>query len=552
MAKIRYIMPGDGVREPRFLTLANDDLELKLDLDAASVGLRHTKQNNDFGLFLLAYKALNVLLQTTNNDLGLLSLTRLQENFKRLGLIPYTHQIECVRRVIEDMNGQAIIADEVGLGKTIEAGLILREYLERGLLNKVLILTPASLTRQWEWELRQKLGLKVYRQRTLLDWQNSFLLIASLATAKKEPHASLVKEVSWDMVIVDEAHHLKNNKTQAYKFISQLKKRHLLLITATPMQNNLKELFNLVQLIAPGVLGSLEEFSRRYALGDNPNLDSIKKALHSFLIRTTRKEALLELPPRLVSHAGCEQEDAEQLLYQALSEYIKLSLQRKHQNQLLLVTLQKELCSSVFAALLTLEKLLDESEDPLLGEIVQLGIAVKTNAKTRFLLDKLSTCQDKVVVFTEYIATQKFLANELAKQNIRFVTYDGSLSSSRKEWARERFRRDAQVLLATEAGGEGLNLQFCHRIINYDLPWNPMKLEQRIGRVHRLGQTEPVEVLNLFTKGTIEERILELLYKKLQIFTDVFSLDEECLGEDLTHYIISELLLPPMEKELTS
>jgi len=552
LAKIRYIMPGDGLREPRFLTLANDDLELKLDLDAASVGLRYSKQNKDFNLFLLAYKALNVLLETTNNDFDLFSLTRLQENFKRLGLIPYTHQIECVRRVIEEMNGQAIIADEVGLGKTIEAGLILREYLERGLLNKVLILTPASLTRQWEWELRQKLSLQVYRQRTLLDWQNSFLLIASLATAKKEPHASLIKEVSWDMVIVDEAHHLKNNKTQAYKFISQLKKRHLLLITATPMQNNLRELFNLVQLIAPGVLGSLEDFSHRYALGDNPNLDSVKKALKPFLIRTTRKEALLELPPRQVTHAGCEQEDSERLLYQALSEYIKLSLQRKHQNQLLLVTLQKELCSSVFAALLTLEKLLSESEDPLLGEIVQLGVSVKTNAKTRFLLNKLSTCPDKIVVFTEYVATQKFLANELAKRNIRFVTYDGSLSSSRKEWARERFRRDAQVLLATEAGGEGLNLQFCHRIINYDLPWNPMKLEQRIGRVHRLGQTEPVEVLNLFTKDTIEERILELLYKKLQIFTDVFSLDEECLGEDLTQYIISELLLPPMEKELTS
>ena len=257
------------------------------------------------------------------------------------------------------------------------------------------------------------------------------------------------------------------------------------------------------------------------------------------------------MPPRDVSHVPCVQDKAEKILYQALSEYILTSLKKDQSNYLTLVTLQKELCSSIFAALLTLEKMLNRAPDPILGEIVRLGVDVKINAKTKYLLEELPSIGEKIVIFTEYLATQKFLANELSKRDLSFVTYDGTLSSSKKEWAKERFRRDAQILLATQAGGEGLNLQFCQNIINYDLPWNPMKIEQRIGRVHRLGQKKPVKILNLFTKDTIEERILELLYDKLKLFTDVFSLEEETLGQDLTHYIVTELLDIPLTKELS-
>ena len=552
MSKIRYILPGDPLVEPKLLVAKQHDIEINLDISDAAYCLNKSRHNQDFSLFLLANQALEILLEIENNKTPtLLSLERLKDNFQQLGLIPYSHQLECVRCVIEEMNGQAILADEVGLGKTIEAGLIIREYFLRDLVEKVLILTPASLTRQWEWELRQKLGLRVFRQRTILDWQNSRLLVASLETAKREPHASLVKEVNWDMVIVDEAHRLKNHKTQAYRFVSELKKKHLLLITATPMQNNLRELFNLVQLIAPGTLGSLEEFSAKYSLEAKPNLEQIKQSLKPFLIRTTRKEAFLDLPQRDVSHVPCVQDKAEKILYQALSEYILTSLKKDQSNYLTLVTLQKELCSSIFAALLTLEKMLNRAPDPILGEIVRLGVDVKINAKTKYLLEELPSIGEKIVIFTEYLATQKFLANELSKRDLSFVTYDGTLSSSKKEWAKERFRRDAQILLATQAGGEGLNLQFCQNIINYDLPWNPMKIEQRIGRIHRLGQKKPVKILNLFTKDTIEERILELLYHKLKLFTDVFSLEEETLGQDLTHYIVTELLDIPLTKELS-
>lgn len=554
MYKYKFIKPGEPLEEPKLLAVEDQkfNLMVNLDLSVATNALKRAKINDDFVLFKLAHLAFEVLLQEENLGSGLISLPRLQENFKRLGLIPYSHQIECVRRVIDEMNGQALLADEVGLGKTIEAGLILREYLERGLLTKALILTPASLVRQWEWELRQKLGLRVFRQRTVYDWQNSPILVASLATAKKEPHATLAKAVDWDLVIVDEAHHLKNQKTQAYQFISELKKRHLLLVTATPMQNNLRELFNLVQLIAPGSLGSLEEFSQKYALSSKPTLDEIRSSLKPFLIRTTKKEAQIELPPRKLSHRGCIQDLPERALYQALTEYILSSLEKNHQNHLTLTTLQKELCSSVFAALLTLEKLLNESFDPQLAKIVELGVNVKINAKTKYLLELLPTINDKIVIFTEYLATQRFLANELNKIGLRFVTYDGTLSSSKKEFAKERFRRDAQILLATEAGGEGLNLQFCNYVINYDLPWNPMRLEQRIGRLHRLGQGREVHVLNLFTEETIEERILELLYNKLKLFTEVFSLDDECLGEDLTQYIVTEIMSRSLQKELSS
>ncbi len=551
MPKISFVLPGQPLPKPKYLRVEKEAVTVSLTLDEIIRYLKMSRTNQDYKLFQLAQKALAVLRASEENSLGLISLNKLSENFKKLGLIPYIHQIECVRRVIDEMNGQAILADEVGLGKTIEAGLILFEYLERGLINKALILTPAALERQWEWELRQKLGLKVYRQHTIFDWQNSHILVASLSTAKRKPHAELIKEVDWDLVIVDEAHHLKNHKTQAHRFVSELKKRHLLLVTATPMQNNLRELFNLVQLIAPGSLGSLRDFSTRYKLGDNPSLDTVKEALKPFLIRTTKKEAALELPPRKVSHSGCRQDEAEKALYQALTDYILTSLRRNPSNQLTLITLQKELCSSVFAALLTLEKLLSVSPNPDLGQIVHMGVKVKTNAKTRYLLEILPEFSEKVVVFTEYLATQRYLATELSKRGIRFVTFDGTLSTSKKEWAKERFRREAQVLLATESGGEGLNLQFCQNVINYDLPWNPMKLEQRIGRLHRLGQEKEVQVLNLFTADTIEERILELLYKKLQLFTDIFTLEEECLGEDLTQYILSELM-NSSAKELSS
>ena len=551
MSKIRFILPGQPLPKPKYLSVEKELVTVTMTLDEIVRYLKMSHTNQDYRLFQLAQKALAVLRVSEENRFGLISLNKLFENFKKLDLLPYSHQIECVRRVIDEMNGQAILADEVGLGKTIEAGLILREYLERGLVNKALILTPAALERQWEWELRQKIGLKVFRQRTIFDWQNSHILVASLSTAKRNPHAALIKEVDWDLVVVDEAHHLKNHKTQAYQFVSELKKRHLLLITATPMQNNLRELFNLVQLIAPGSLGSLQDFSTHYRLGENPTLDTVKETLKPFLIRTTKKEAALELPPRKVSHSGCLQDEAEKALYQALTEYILASLRRKPHNQLTLITLQKELCSSVFAALLTLEKILSEAPNPDLGQIVQMGVKVKTNAKTRYLLEILPKFSEKVVVFTEYLATQRYLATELSKRGISFVTFDGTLSASKKEWAKERFRREAQVLLATESGGEGLNLQFCQNVINYDLPWNPMKLEQRIGRLHRLGQEKEVQVLNLFTADTIEERILELLYKKLQLFTDIFTLEEECLGEDLTQYIVSELMKSPA-KELSS
>lgn len=550
MSKISFVLPGQPLPKPKYLRVEKEPVTVTLTLDEIVRYLKISRTNQDYKLFQLAQKALAVLRVSEENSFGLISLNKLSENFRKLGLIPYSHQIECVRRVVDEMNGQAILADEVGLGKTIEAGLILREYLERGLVNKALILTPAALERQWEWELRQKLGLKVFRQRTVFDWQNSHILVASLSTAKRMPHAALIKEVDWDVVIVDEAHHLKNHKTQAYRFVSELKKRHLLLVTATPMQNNLRELFNLVQLIAPGSLGSLRDFSARYKLGDYPTLDTVKEALKPFLIRTTKKEAALELPPRKVSHNGCQQDEAEKNLYQALTKYILTSLRRNQSNQLTLITLQKELCSSVFAALLTLEKLLSEAPNPELGQIVQMGVKVKTNAKTRYLLQILPEFNEKVVVFTEYLATQRYLATELSKRGIRFVTFDGTLSASKKEWAKERFRREAQVLLATESGGEGLNLQFCQNVINYDLPWNPMKLEQRIGRLHRLGQEKRVQVINLFTAATIEERILELLYKKLRLFTDIFTLEEECLGEDLTQYILSELMNSPA-KELS-
>lgn len=162
------------------------------------------------------------------------------------------------------MRGQAILADEVGLGKTIEAGIVLKEYLIRGLVKRVLILTPASLCWQWYQELAEKFQIYAGIQKSEWDWEHAEVLIASIDTAKLDPHASIIKNIPYDMVIIDEAHKLKNSKTKAWQLVNSLQKKYCLMLTATPIQNDLKELYNLITLLKPGQLGSYRSFKQKF------------------------------------------------------------------------------------------------------------------------------------------------------------------------------------------------------------------------------------------------------------------------------------------------
>lgn len=473
----------------------------------------------------------------------LIAPRHLAEVWRRAGVIPYPHQLETARRVLFEMGGRAILADEVGLGKTIEAGLIIKECLLRQMARKVLILTPAGLVWQWFRELKEKFNLVFGMQRSEYDWERTDLLIASLDTAKRSPHQEIIHRLHYDILVVDEAHKLKNASTQSYQFVNRIRRKFCLMLTATPVQNDLKELFNLINLLRPGHFGTYRQFRQTFVQDQRmpKETEELKRLLSQVMIRNRRGPGTVQFTARRVHALPVDLSPRERRLYDGVTQFVKQGYRRGtgFRNLLPLITLQREVCSSPIAAAVTLEKLLLSTSDPSdrarLQELLTLALEMTTNSKAEMLERLLADLGDeKVIVFTEYRATQQYLRWRLEKAGFSTLGFDGSLSASRKEWIRELFRRQAQVLVSTEAGGEGINFQFCCHVVNYDLPWNPMRLEQRIGRVHRLGQTRDVSIYNFATRGTVEEDVLYLLYDKINMF-------EMVLGE--LDVILSKLKL---------
>ncbi|OEF98769.1 DEAD/DEAH box helicase [Desulfuribacillus alkaliarsenatis] len=436
-------------------------------------------------------------------------------------IIPYPHQLKTAQRVISEMRGRAILADEVGLGKTIEAGLILKEYMLRGLVKKVLVLVPASLVLQWTRELNEKFYIPATAHRKHYSW-DAEIVVASIDTAKREDHMNIILDKEYDMLIVDEAHKLKNRKTKNWQNINKIKKKYCLLLTATPVQNSLDELFNLITLLKPGQLGSYNSFLHNYVEGKRipKNKNELKKLVDKVMIRNKRRDGGVEFVDRNIHTISVELSEEERNLYEAVTGFIRSN---RELNMLSMLTLQREVCSSSDATFVTLINMLKNVEpgsalDQEIRQLLDISRTVKEVTKAQKLVEIIKSVNDKVIVFTEYRATQEFLQMYLAHHQISSVPYRGGFKRGKKEWMKDLFFSRAQVMVATEAGGEGINLQFCNNIINYDLPWNPMRIEQRIGRVHRLGQARDVNIYNLSTKDTIEEHILFLLQEKINMF----------------------------------
>jgi SNF2 family DNA or RNA helicase len=443
-------------------------------------------------------------------------------------LTPLPHQLETAKLVIENMNGKAILADEVGLGKTIEAGLILKEYMIRGLVRKVLILVPASLVTQWAMELNSKFFIPAISQKKSYVWEQCDVVVSSIDTAKRNPHREIIYQQDYDLIIIDEAHKLKNNKTKNYEFVQNLKKKFCLLLTATPIQNRIEEIFNLVSLLKPGHLGSETTFYEKYkrdsrSLNDHEHL---KELVNKVMIRNRRNDTGIEWTKRNVDTIPIEFSLDEKELYDAIISLRNESVWLQS-SAFSIMTLQREACSSREAVYYTLKNMLQRKENPTLEfqEQIQNLISkveqVQHNSKADKALEIIQKVNDKVIIFTEYRATQLYLQWFLKQHGITSVPFRGGFKRGKKDWMRELFQKHAQVLIATEAGGEGINLQFCNHIINFDLPWNPMKLEQRIGRIHRLGQKKDVMIYNFAIKDTVEEHILKLLYEKIDLFEKV-------------------------------
>lgn len=471
------------------------------------------------------------------------------------------HQLRTARVVLRRMRGRALLCDEVGLGKTVEAGMITLELAARGLARRTLILTPPSLVEQWQGELRRKFGLDsiayddpAFREQGAAAWGQHERIVASYHTAKREPHRSAILAHEWDLVVVDEAHHLRNRNTVLWQFAAELRKKYILLLTATPVQNNLEELFNLVTLLQPGLLRTARVFQQQFVDKRDKlsprNLGQLHDLLSEVMVRNRRSTVGLALTRRIARSESVPLSPGERTLYDGVSAFVRRHLQagggRGPLNRMTLLSLQRALGSAGPAAAPALERLaLDErlpsAERDTLGGLAATARDLGEQAKVRRLLELVRGFPDKLVIFTQFRETQALLERSLRAAGEEVALFHGGLTRVQKEEAVAAFRGPARLLLTTDAGSEGRNLQFCNGIVNFDLPWNPMRIEQRIGRLSRIGQARDVYVFNLVAADTLEAAILHLLDAKIAMFELVVgevdmilgNLDDEQEFEDL-------------------
>ena len=532
----------------------------------------------------------------------------------------------------------ALLADEVGLGKTIEAGLVIaQKWAERK--RRILIITPASLRKQWHQELQEKFFLpctiletRSYKEAVRRGEVRPFeprdsIVICSYQFARGK--ATDVRATQWDLVTIDEAHHLRNVYKPANVTANTLKQalEHApkLLLTATPLQNSLLELFGLVSFIDEHAFGDLQSFREQFAyLNDRAVFETLKARLKPICKRTLRRQvtAYVSYTRRHPLVQPFTPEESEDRLYNLVSDYLRrenLQALPSSQRSLMTLVLRKLLASSSFAIAGALEtisrrlqsrlkmkrenqsleeelnedyEVLDEtveewSEDSTeaeqlsaadragleqeiadLEQFRQLAVSITHNAKGTALLTALDRAfaeaerlgaPRKAIIFTESRRTQDYLIHLLAESPYAagIVLFNGSNNdaSSRQiygDWQQRHrgtdrvtgsrtadmrsalvdyFREQGQIMIATEAGAEGINLQFCSLVVNYDLPWNPQRIEQRIGRCHRYGQKHDVVVVNFLNQtNAADQRVFQLLSEKLYLFEGVFGASDEVLG----------------------
>ncbi|MCU4799744.1 DEAD/DEAH box helicase [Halobacteria archaeon HArc-gm2] len=469
-------------------------------------------------------------LQAGQPDSELRSLSHLdEENVKLL-----EHQVDAAHRALFEMDGKALLADEVGLGKTIEVGMILKEMHYRGTDDAVLILTPAQLAQQWQAEMLEKFGLDF-----TCNYDDDFAgfdahdhVIASIDTAKSDRHRSTVLARDWDVLVLDEAHYVKNEDTDRYELLEKLSYDYAFFLTATPIQNDVTDLYNIISLLRPGLFGTREAF-RNYFVNKSQetlvNRNELQNRLRKVMIRNRRDETDIDFTPRNVTTRTFEPSPAEKDLYQSVTDYVRTAYGEDQGQKLVLMTLQKEVVSSPEALKQTVERQLDVEDGKVVAHADQLNRildcvdAVETPTKLESVQRITSEARERVdkgrvIVFTQFRATQQKLIETFADQGYTTHPFHGGHSSDEKEEIVERFEEEGGVLVSTDAMNEGRNLQFCNVMVNYDLPWNPMKVEQRIGRIHRIGQEREVYVFNIALEDTIEEYVLERLYHKIDLF----------------------------------
>jgi len=450
------------------------------------------------------------------------------------------HQREGALKIIKEMNTSALLADEVGLGKTITTGIILKENIVRGFAKKILILTPPSLVDQWVSELKEKFELDFKIVESGEDWENAGFLIASLDRVKIFDNNSgefkhkKAHQIQWDLVIVDEAHKLKERNTVRWKFVDRLQKKRFLLLTATPFQNDLLELYNLLNLLKKGHLGTVKEFRNKFLFKGNKrhplNPLELRKKLNELMVRRKRSEIGIDYKPRVPKIISVDLTTEEKEIYDSICELIKskyfLASGSQINGLLAVFAILPKITSSSRSAIESLNRIVSDeiyhqSTRNFAQKILDAYANLKVDSKVEALLKvvreiKSRSDDEKILIYTRHPTTLRYIVEKLIPFNLKIVEFMGGLDREEKTKRINEFKSGgADVLISTDTGAEGLNFQFCRNLINYDLPWNPMSVEQRIGRLDRIGQKREIFVYSLATKDTMEEYVVDLIINKM-------------------------------------
>jgi superfamily II DNA or RNA helicase len=522
-------------------------------------------------------------------------------------VIPLPHQILALLKAVSSDRVRLLLADEVGLGKTIEAGLIIKELKLRGLIRRVLVVAPKGLVSQWAAEMRTHFGedfrlllpsdFPAFRRVAGQDnvWKMYDQIICPMDAVKpidtrrgwsKEQLAEYNRDrfedllaANWDLIVIDEAHRLGGMTDQVARFrLGQglaESAPYLLLLTATPHQGKTDSFHRLVSLLDKTAFPDPSSVSR--------------ERLEPYLVRTEKRKAIdaqgnpLFKPRRtqLVPVHWNDRHVQQRQLYEAISEYVRIGYnqairEKKNYVGFLLILMQRLVTSSTRAIRTTLERRLEMLQAPeeqlslfppgfddewpdmdgqeqiemllrmrtkalrneraevqLLLDLAKRTEATTADAKAEALLDWIYQLQQeesdpdlKVLLFTEFVPSQEMLRDFLTERGFSVACLNGSMDLDARKQVLQAFAGDVRILVSTDAGGEGLNLQFCHVVVNFDIPWNPMRLEQRIGRVDRIGQGHVVRALNLVLEDTVEFRVREVLEEKLAVILREFGVDK--------------------------
>ncbi len=603
----------------------------KLSADAVEAESRQVNANE----YYLRYVAMLSKIKSETSE-GILS--KLSS-----GVIPLPHQLHVLNRAVSDNNVRYILADEVGLGKTIEAGLIIEELKARGLIKRILVVCPTGLVTQWNIEMEEKFGEKFRiilpedydTIRKITDNDDVYgqfdQVISPMDSIKplekrigwteerieqyNEERIYSIINSGWDLVIIDEAHRVAGSTGEVARYklgnLLAAASPYLLLLTATPHNGKTEPFLRLIRLVDEKAF---------------PNMKAVvKEQVAPYVIRTEKREAIDSNGNLLFKNRNThivelhwdERHSQQRKLYEMVSSYVSKNYNKALRNRgknmwviFLLIMMQRLVTSSTTAVRQSLQKrikILEEQafryESMTEAEFVEIDleenmeeaiaaismdikseiedlnqiVAVAQQAEYQYLDVKveplLSIVDDifaedknrKLIIFTEFVATQQYLSKLLKDRGYSTSLLNGSLSIEERNLVLAEFREETSILISTDAGGEGLNLQFANYMINYDLPWNPMKIEQRIGRVDRIGQQRDVEIYNFVLADTVETRVKDVLEEKLSVilreigidkYADV--LDSETAGVNFTDAYLNSIRNPrnieynikPIEEDL--